>query len=119
MAIRFCKGEFKKAHEIFLNQKVEYISIFDRERFICCCYNDEKCDKIMKHILNMTTSIEACKKISEINKIEIISFNENEAIIKLLAKVYGGTKNWWTLHMKTIYTEEDGKIKIKECKVGM
>ena len=89
MAIRFCKGEdkfeyklqmdsnlFKKAHEIFLNQKVEYISIFDKERFICCCYNDEKCDKIMKHILNMTTSIEACKKISKINKIEIISFNE-------------------------------------------
>ena len=79
------------------------------------------------HLIHMTGKIQTREEY--INDIldntlnyydyKIISFNENEAIIKLLAKVYGGTKNWWTLHMKTIYIEEYGKIKIKECKVGI
>ena len=82
---------------------------------------------INAHLIHMTGKIQTREEY--INDIldntlnyydyEILSFTENEAIIKLLAKVYGGTKNWWTLHMKTIYTEEDGKIKIKECRVGM
>ena len=50
---------------------------------------------------------------------EIISFSETDATIKLLAKVYGGAKSWWTLHMLTEYIIEDNKVKVKECKVRM
>lgn len=47
---------------------------------------------------------------------ELISFYENIAVVKLLAKVYGGSKSWWNLKMNIKY---DGNNKILECKVGM
>ena len=50
---------------------------------------------------------------------KIVSFNQNNAVIKLLAKVYGGAKSWWTLSMKTKFVLEDNKIKIEECKVNL
>ena len=48
---------------------------------------------------------------------EILQFDVDEVIIRLLAKVYGGSKSWWTLHMDTQYVLEDGLVKIKECRV--
>ena len=50
---------------------------------------------------------------------EIISFDVHEVTIRLQAKVYGGTKSWWTLKMATEYVIEDGLVKIKTCKVRM
>lgn len=79
------------------------------------------------HLIHMTGKVET--RDEYINDIldgtlnyydyEILSFTESDVFIRLLAKVYDGDKRWWMLHMKTIYLEEDGKIKIKECKVGM
>lgn len=37
--------------------------------------------------------------------------------VRLMAKVYGGGKSWWTLLMSVKYGVEDGLPKIKECKV--
>ena len=48
---------------------------------------------------------------------EIESVDENKAVIKLLAKVYGGSKSWWRLAMYTKYIKEDGNLKILESKV--
>ena len=50
---------------------------------------------------------------------EILDFSDEKVTIRLLAKVYGGSKSWWTLRMSTKYVEEDGVVKIKECKVRM
>ena len=50
---------------------------------------------------------------------EIISFNKNNSVIKLLAKVYGGAKTWWTLSMQTTFIFEDENLKILECRVDM
>ena len=50
---------------------------------------------------------------------ESVSFSEKEAVVRLLAKVYGGSKSWWTLRMFTSYVEEDGKTKILESRVRM
>ena len=50
---------------------------------------------------------------------QIIEDNKNEIKIKLLAKVYGGSKNWWTLVMSIKYIVEDNLLKIKESKVRM
>lgn len=50
---------------------------------------------------------------------EVVSNKDDEVTVRLLAKVYGGSKSWWLLKMKTSYIEEDGLIKIKECKVRM
>lgn len=50
---------------------------------------------------------------------EILSFSKDEVLIRLLAKVYGGGKSWWTLRMKTTYVKEDGTIKIKESRVSL
>ena len=50
---------------------------------------------------------------------EIISFSIDEAVIRLYAKVYGGSKSWWRLKMSTKYVIENDKIKIKECKVKL
>ena len=50
---------------------------------------------------------------------EILSFTGDEATVRLLAKVYGGGKSWWTLKMRAEYAVEDGETKIKTCKVRM
>lgn len=50
---------------------------------------------------------------------EILHFDEDEAIVRLLAKVYGGSKSWWVLKMDTEYVLENGKTKIKKCRVRM
>lgn len=50
---------------------------------------------------------------------EIINFTQDEVVIRLLAKVYGGAKSWWPLKMKTIYKKENNVIKIQECRVGI
>ena len=50
---------------------------------------------------------------------KIISFSDNVATIKLLAKVYGSEKSWWTLKMYIEYTKEDNKTKIKTSKVRL
>lgn len=50
---------------------------------------------------------------------EILSFSEGEVTIRLLAKVYGGSKSWWTLKMKTEYVLEDNLIKINLCKARL
>ena len=50
---------------------------------------------------------------------QIIDFDINKATIRLFAKVYGGSKSWWTLVMHTKYAKENGLIKIKECIVRM
>lgn len=50
---------------------------------------------------------------------EILYFDENEAKVRLLAKVYGGSKSWWTLSMQTKYEEEDQRIKISESRVRL
>ena len=42
---------------------------------------------------------------------EIIEFNDNSAIIKLLARVYGGSKSWWRLRMNIKYEEIEKKQK--------
>lgn len=47
---------------------------------------------------------------------ELIGFNEDVAVVKLLAKVYGGSKSWWTLKMNIKYDEHN---KILECKAGL
>ena len=49
----------------------------------------------------------------------IIGSSENEVKVRLLAKVYGGNKSWWTLAMSIKYTVEDNLTKIKENKVRM
>ena len=46
---------------------------------------------------------------------EIISFNDKQAAIRLLAKVYGGSKSWWTLKMTLKYKDN----KIIESKVSL
>ena len=52
---------------------------------------------------------------------EILSFDfyNNEAIvtIRLLAKVYSGSKSWWKLKMNTKFVEEGGIVKVQDCKV--
>ena len=52
---------------------------------------------------------------------EILSFNfyndEAIVIIRLLAKVYGGSKSWWKLKMNAKFIMENEIIKVQECKV--
>ena len=48
---------------------------------------------------------------------QIIESGENEIKLRLLAKVYGGGKSWWTLIMSIRYVTEDGLLKIQESKV--
>ena len=50
---------------------------------------------------------------------DILSFTGEEAHIRLLAKVYGGAKRWWTLRMRLAYAIEDSKTKIASCRVSM
>ena len=50
---------------------------------------------------------------------DIISFNEKEVIIKLLAKVYGNNKSWWRLIINTEYVLENNILKIKTSKVRL
>ena len=50
---------------------------------------------------------------------QIVEFDCDTAVIKLLAKVYGGAKSWWTLSMQLKYETKDGKLKIQKCKVNL
>ena len=51
--------------------------------------------------------------------VQILSYEEKQATVRLLAKVYGGAKSWWTLRMSLTYVLEDGAIKIKESNVRL
>ncbi len=50
---------------------------------------------------------------------EIIKFDIEKVIIRLLAKVYNSNKSWWTLTIYTKYIEENNKIKLLESKVKL
>ena len=50
---------------------------------------------------------------------EIIKFDIEKVIIRLLAKVYNSNKTWWTLIIYTKYIEENNRIKLLESKVKL
>ena len=50
---------------------------------------------------------------------QILSFEKEQARVRLLAKVYGGSKSWWTLRMSLSYVYEDEILKIKESRVHL
>lgn len=48
---------------------------------------------------------------------QIISYSDKEFVVKLLAKVYSGSKSWWKLKMTSEFVFEDHKYKIISSKV--
>lgn len=92
MAIRFCKGTidnyekfpnlsidenfFAAAHKIFIDKKVEYITVCDGVKPIAFCYNDEKSDVHLHRVFVMQNSRQAMLRIRGIKKATIVSFNE-------------------------------------------
>lgn len=92
MAIRFCKGIpdaykiypslcigekfFALAHKIFIDEKVDYITVCKGNKPIAFCYDDEKCDIHLKRIFALQNSREAIRKMRNLQEITIVSFNE-------------------------------------------
>ena len=92
MAIRFCKGTnndyerfpkvcigkefFGIAHKIFIDQKVEYLTVCNNEQPIAFCYNDEKCDVHLRRVITLQNSYEAKIEMQRMQKVTIVSFNE-------------------------------------------
>ena len=83
MAIRFCKGIeennferilldeniFVNAHNVLLQVNSKYLSVVDNDgKYLCCCYNDYSCDKILNHIILLSNSKYALKKIKKKKK---------------------------------------------------
>ena len=79
------------------------------------------------HLVHMTGKVETREEYIEdildgtLNYYDykIMRFSEDEALVQLLAKVYGGAKSWWTLRMDTVYAMENGLTKIKQSKVRL
>ena len=101
---KFIKGMIDKDASLLIESMSKDASLYHMTGY------KETREEYIRDILNGTLNYYDYK---------IISFNENEAVIKLLAKVYGGSKSWWTLRMSTVYVNEEGTIKIKESKVRM
>lgn len=104
MAIRFYKGikdnNFKKilldennfinARNILLQEDSKSLSVVDKDNnFLFCCYNDTFCDKILNHIITLSSSKYVLKKLKKFRKVTIISLNELSYNLYLLFKRAG------------------------------
>lgn len=93
MAIRFCKVKrnevnmdlgikldsdfFIKAKNVILNKHIEYLPIIDEDgNLLFGCYDDEDGDKILRHILAMSTSTFALNELRKFKEVTIVSCNE-------------------------------------------
>ena len=108
--------ECKRAYELMTNGMIEKdenklrLSMSKDSHLIHMTGKVETREEYIKDILNGTLNY---------YDYEILSFDENFCVIRLLAKVYSGSKSWWTLKMNTEYALEDDVVKIKTCKVRM
>lgn len=127
MAIRFCKGikdnNFKKilldenifinARNILLQEDSKYLSVVDKDNnFLFCCYNDTSGDKILNHIITLSSSKYGLKKLKKFRKVTIISLNELSYNLYLLFKRAGCKVKVLGEHWDMVTKESDITNKI-------
>lgn len=120
MGIRFCKGDLsafnfeytlnidkdliKKAHNIFLENDLEYIPIFDKNgKYFCCCYDDKNLDKTLKYLQIMMNSAKGLDYFNSFGIITLVSCNEigiqlYELLKKTKCKVYCIGELWTDIY---------------------